>query len=84
MALFEKVGTPILIGVGALILAPMLFPAVGSILKPIAREAVKGGLILVSKGRELVAETIESLEDIAAEAKAELMAEREVPSTESE
>jgi hypothetical protein len=82
VALFDngfKIGTPILLGVGALILAPMIIPAAASILKPLAKATVKSGLLLVHRGRELIAETAEALEDITAEVRAELIAERAGP-----
>ena len=80
MPLFEnglKVGTPILIGIGALVLAPMVIPVVGAAVKPLAKAAIKSGLIFVQRGRELISEAAEAIEDITAEVKAELIAERE-------
>jgi hypothetical protein len=82
MALFDnglKIGTPILLGIGVLILAPVIAPAAASVLKPLAKATIKTGLSLVQKGRELISEAAESLEDIAAEVKAELIAERAGP-----
>jgi len=86
MALFEeqlKIGTPVLIGIGALILAPTVVPILGAVAKPLVKAAIKGGLIFIYKGRELISETAEALEDVAAEVRAELIAERS-GSTESE
>jgi hypothetical protein len=80
MALFDnglKIGTPILVGLGALLLAPVVLPAAGGIAKPLVKAAVKSGLLLAQKGRELLSEAMESLEDITAEVKAELIAERQ-------
>jgi len=80
MALFDnglKIGTPVLIGIGALILAPVILPVVGSAVKPLAKATIKSGLIVIQKGKELISEAVETLEDIAAEVKAELIAERE-------
>ncbi|MGA2400169.1 MAG: DUF5132 domain-containing protein [Syntrophobacteraceae bacterium] len=82
MALLDnglKIGTPVLIGIGALILAPVLIPVVGAVVKPLAKATIKGGLSLVQKGRELISETVEVFEDISAEVKAELIAERAGP-----
>lgn len=79
MALLDngfKIGTPILLGIGALLLAPMIIPAAASVLKPLAKATVKSGLLFVQKGRELLADTAEALEDITAEVRAELIAER--------
>ncbi len=70
-----KMAPPILIGIGALLLAPLLLPAAGTVLRPLAKATVKSGLLAAQKGRELVSEAMESFEDIAAEVKAELIAE---------
>jgi hypothetical protein len=82
MALFDnglKIGTPILLGIGVLILAPVIAPVAASIVKPLAKATIKTGLTLVQKGRELISEAAEALEDITAEVKAELIAERACP-----
>ncbi len=82
MALFDngiKIGGPILLGIGVLILAPVIAPVAASVLKPFAKATIKTGLSLVQKGRELISEAAESLEDITAEVKAELIAERAGP-----
>ena len=81
MALFDngmKVGTGIAVGIGALVLAPTVLPVVAALAKPVAKAAIKGGLMLIEKGKEIAAETKEVLEDLTAEAKAELA--RELPS----
>ncbi|MGA2027682.1 MAG: DUF5132 domain-containing protein [Syntrophobacteraceae bacterium] len=82
MALFDnglKIGAPILLGIGVLILAPVIAPVAASVLKPLAKATIKTGLSLVQKGRELMSEAVESFEDITAEVKAELIAERAGP-----
>ncbi len=82
MALFDnglKIGTPILLGIGVLILAPVIAPVAASIVKPLAKATIKTGLSLVQMGRELILEAAEALEDITAEVKAELIAERAGP-----
>lgn len=60
------------IGIGAAILAPAVVPIVASIVKPLAKAAIKGGIMLYEKGKETVAEVGEVVEDIVAEAKAEM------------
>lgn len=60
------------IGVGAAILAPVVIPIVASIAKPIAKGVIKGGILVYEKGREVVGEVTEMVEDLAAEAKDEL------------
>jgi hypothetical protein len=79
MALFDnglKIGTPILLGIGAMILAPVIAPLAASIVKPLVKATIKTGLILVQKGKVVISETAEGFEDITAEVKAELIAER--------
>jgi len=65
------------IGLGATILAPAVVPLVGAVVRPLAKAAIKGGLIVYEMGRETVAEVREMTEDLAAEAQAELSAGRE-------
>lgn len=65
-----------LLALGAVVLAPVVMPVLGSALKPVIKQGIKGGLVLYQKSKELAAEALESLEDIAAEAKAEMIAEQ--------
>lgn len=60
------------LGIGALILAPTVF----ALLKPVAKAAIKTGVVLYTKGRETLAETSEQVADLVAEAKAEVLAEQ--------
>jgi len=79
MALFDngvKIGTGLAIGLGALLLAPAILPAVSAVMRPLAKASIKGGVLLFEKARELIAEAKESIEDLAAEAHAELVKER--------
>jgi len=66
-----NVGT-LAIGAGVVLLAPVVIPVVAGILKPLAKNAIKGSLIAYERAKLATAETMESLEDIAAEAKAEI------------
>jgi hypothetical protein len=92
MALLDsgwKIGTGLAIGIGALIIAPAVIPAVSKVVRPIVKATIKSGLIVVEKTMELVAEAKESIEDMAAEAQAELAMERQgttppVPGTEAD
>ena len=76
MALFEDVFEggmgPGLAVVGAVVLAPTLLPAVGRIMRPVAKAAIKGGLVLY---RETLAGVGDVAGDLVAEARAELEAE---------
>jgi hypothetical protein len=62
------------VGVGVVLLAPVLAPVLVSVGKPLAKSAIKSGLILFEKGREAAAELAEVFEDLVAEARAELAA----------
>lgn len=59
-------------GAGVVLLAPVVLPLVGGILRPIAKGAIKGSLLVYGTTRNAVAEAKESIEDLAAEAKAEI------------
>jgi hypothetical protein len=71
---FFKSGTGkgIAIGIGVAILAPLLLPTVAKAARPLARAAIKSGLLLFEKGRETAAELGEVMEDLLAEAQAEI------------
>lgn len=62
----------IAIGIGVALLAPVLLPAVAGIARPLARAAMKSGIIAYEKGREAAAELREVVEDLMAEAQSEL------------
>jgi hypothetical protein len=67
--LAEGLGIP---GIAAIVLLPVMIPVAGKVLKPLAKATVKGGIVLYEKGKGVLAEVGESLEDIIAEARAEL------------
>jgi len=73
MALLEKatILTGLAIGIGSLILAPVVMPALARTAKPLAKAAVKGGLILYDKGKETFPEVYEMVDELIAEARAE-------------
>ena len=82
MALLEngfKLGTGVAVGIGAVILAPVILPAIVAAVKPLMIAGIKGGIILYHKTSEMVAEAAETLEDLVAEAKAEAVAEQSSP-----
>jgi hypothetical protein len=60
------------IGVGVATAAAFLLPAV----RPVARAVLKTGIVCFERSRELIAEAGEAFEDIVAEVKADLAAER--------
>jgi hypothetical protein len=65
------------IGVGAAVLGPVVLPVLAQAAKPLAKAAIKAGMVLYEKGKETVAELGEVVEDIVAEAKAEVAEEFE-------
>lgn len=76
-----KNGTPlgIAIGLGAAVLATVVVPALPALVRssrPTARAAIKSGLVLLERGREVMAEVGEEFDDMLAEVKAELIQER--------
>lgn len=60
------------VGLGALVLTPVVFP----LLKPVAKATVKTGVLLYEKTKGTLAEAGEVMADIVAEAKAEVIAEQ--------
>ncbi|NLI81282.1 MAG: DUF5132 domain-containing protein [Deltaproteobacteria bacterium] len=81
MALLDngyRVGAGLAVGIGAILLAPVLVPVVAAAAKPIIKAGIKGGMLLYAKTREIIAETQEVIEDLAAEAKSELAQEQQV------
>lgn len=80
MALFDglfksNVATGLAVGIGAVMLAPVVVPAVARAAKPLAKAAIKGGLMLYVSGRETLAELGEVAEDVYAEATSEFAQE---------
>ena len=64
----------VLIGAAAIVLAPIVVPAVLAGMRPVAKTLVKGGVMVYDKTREMVAEVGEQMGDIVAEARSELTA----------
>lgn len=65
-------GTGLIVGAAAVILAPVVLPMVGGILKSLTKAGIKGGMVLYEQGKLLMEETKETIEDLTEEAKAEL------------
>jgi hypothetical protein len=68
----SDLGKGVLIGLGAVALAPVVLPAVAGVARPFAKAVIKGGLVVYEKGRETAAELGEAVDDPVAEARAEL------------
>lgn len=69
--------TNLAVGAGIVLIAPVVLPIAASVLKPLAKAVIKGGIIAYEGVRVSIAETKETLEDLAAEAKAEISQEKE-------
>jgi len=85
MALFDNglkgnIVTGLAIGIGTALFAPQVIPALAGVVKPLAKAAIKGSLVLYEKSKEAFSEVGEMMEDIVAEVKAE-MAESHEQST---
>ncbi|MBD2437715.1 DUF5132 domain-containing protein [Nostoc sp. FACHB-110] len=63
-------------GIIGIVLIPILLPVVTGVGRPVAKAAVKRGLLFYEKSKEAIAEVSETWEDIIAEAKAEIGEER--------
>jgi hypothetical protein len=72
-----KLGTGLIIGAAAVLVGPVVIPMVAAAMRPLAKAAIKGGLMAYEKGKVLVAEAQEDFEDLMAEAKAEMSQESE-------
>jgi hypothetical protein len=59
-------------GAGVVLLAPVVIPVVGAILKPVAKAVIKGGIMAYEGAKLSIAETKETIEDLTAEAKSEI------------
>jgi Protein of unknown function (DUF5132) len=75
MALLDdmlKGGLPgVLVGVGVALAAPVLLPAAAAGVRPLAKALLKGGLVVATTVREVVAEAGEQLSDLVAEVQEE-------------
>jgi hypothetical protein len=76
-----NVVTGLAIGIGAAIIVPVVVPLLASVGKPVAKSLIKSGILLFEKGQETFAELGEVMEDLVAEAKAELDGMGSAPGT---
>jgi len=60
------------VGVGALVLGPIIVPAVTAILRPAAKAVIKTGLYAYDRGAEALAQVNEQTGDIVAEVRSEM------------
>lgn len=76
MPRFDDVTKGVALGLGIAILIPVALKTLAPVLKPVARSALKNGIRAIEKGREMLAETSEMVEDLVAETQAEMRAAR--------
>ena len=77
MAFFDEtfkgnIGPGLAVGIGVAVVAPLLAPVIGGVVRPLAKAAIKAGLLAVDAGREGLARLEEATGDMVAEARAEL------------
>ena len=72
---FLKMGGSIALGVGAIVLAPIIVPAVSAVVRPLVKAGIKSAMVLYQKGTELATEASETLGDLVEEVKAEVVSE---------
>jgi len=68
----SALGKGLAIGVGVIVLAPVVTPVVARVAKPLLKSTIKTGLIAYEKAKIAGAEALEALEDLTAEARAEI------------
>lgn len=77
----SNMSTGLVAGIGLCLLAPVAAKVLTGAGRPLLKETLKGGMFLYTRGRTMLAESRESLEDITAEAKAELAQSKQLPSS---
>lgn len=68
----EAVIGGVVVGAVVGVAAPSILSGIGGVLRPLAKEVMKGGIVAYTAVSEMVAETGESFSDIVAEAKSEI------------
>lgn len=76
MPRIDDVTKGLALGIGVAMLIPVAYRVIAPVLKPVARSAVKSGILAIEKGREMLAETSEKVEDLVAETQADMRAQR--------
>jgi Protein of unknown function (DUF5132) len=69
----------LLLGAAAVVVAPIVVPAVLAGVRPVAKTLIKGGVYVYGTARGMVAEAGEQLGDLVAEAHAELTTSTPAP-----
>lgn len=89
MSNFEKLfqndsSRGVAIGAGAVLIGLAAIPALIMAGRPIARVAIKSGILALERGREAMAIASESLDDLVAEVRSELVMEHRAEAESSE
>ena len=74
--LTSDTGKAVVFGLVAAVVAPVVLAAASGVGRPVARAAIKSGLLLLEKGRETAAELGEVFDDLVAEAEVEIAESR--------
>lgn len=61
----------VLVGLGVVVAAPLVLPAVAAVSRPVAKTLIRGYLMLTDAVKEFAAEAGEQVGDLVAEVKAE-------------
>jgi hypothetical protein len=76
----------IAVGAAAMMMAPSIMPGLARGFKPVVKGLIKGGLLAFESGKQAVheaeaalASSVEAIEDLTAEAKAEIAESHKVP-----
>ena len=79
MGMFEDIGNigkgnfnTALLGLGVAIVAPAVLPTVTSMLRPLVKAVVKGGVAVYDAAREGIAEAGDEIDDLVAESRTEM------------
>lgn len=65
------------IGAAVVILAPVAIGLIGTLMRPLAKAAIKGGLLVYDRGKGIAAGTSMAVDDLVSEARVEVTEERE-------
>jgi hypothetical protein len=83
--MFKVIGG-VAVGAAAMLLAPSLMSALAPVVKPVTKTLIKGGLLAFEAGKQVFQESrsalagaVESIEDLSAEARAELAESQREP-----
>lgn len=64
--------TMFLLGAASVVVLKAIAPALGTVARPLLREAIKGGILLTRQVQAVVQEAWQEVEDLTAEAQAEV------------